>query len=232
MENGERLCPFCKAEIKGGDEVKFCTTCGRDISSADDVGAGFESVAEPTPKKSRKKPIIIGIAAAVIIGVIILIVSGRSSNKGELTIDEYLLYAEEFLEYSYNAGANLEEISDTVQRYWYENIYDDKHGADINDAILYAMSDKSSEIELVKTYDDKLKDMYKKVKNIPEGLSEDERDEAKEVRDAVKELYNVYSDFYTFATEPSGSFNTYSERNDSLTDQFTSKYNALKNLLE
>ena len=94
------------------------------------------------------------------------------------------------------------------------------------------MSDKSSEIELAKTYDDKLKDMYKKVKNIPEGLSEDERDEAKEVRDAVKELYNVYSDFYTFATEPSGSFNTYSERNNSLTDQFTSKYNALKNLLE
>ena len=80
--------------------------------------------------------------------------------------DEYIKNVDDFLSLSYEAGNNLEDITNTIQDYWYENIVDDKHGADIDEAVHNATLDKSNEITQAKIYDNQLNSLYSKIKNI------------------------------------------------------------------
>ncbi|EGT3678908.1 TPA: hypothetical protein OUL15_002884 [Clostridioides difficile] len=133
----------------------------------------------------------------------------------------------DFQEKSYVAGANLEDIADTIQTYWKENIYEKKHGSNIDAAIFAAMLDKSDEIEKSKKYDDELLKIYSKLKSVPEG-SEDLND----ILSTIEKFYNSYTDFHSFATEPSGSYVDYSASNNTKTDEFLSNYRALENSIK
>ncbi|HBF0011381.1 TPA: hypothetical protein KOX25_003083 [Clostridioides difficile] len=133
----------------------------------------------------------------------------------------------DFQEKSYVAGANLEDIADTIQTYWKENIYEKKHGSNIDAAIFTAMLDKGDEIEKSKKYDDELLKIYSKLKSVPEG-SEDLND----ILSIIEKFYNSYTDFHSFATEPSGSYVDYSASNNTKTDEFLSNYRALENSIK
>ena len=56
--------------------------------------------------------------------------------------------------------AKSNNIADTVQTYWHENIWEDMHGDDINDAIMYALYDKSDEVNDAETYDTRIEVLY------------------------------------------------------------------------
>lgn len=90
-----------------------------------------------------------------------------------------------------------------------------------------AILDKKDEIDLVKTYDEKIQSLYSKLKSIPEG-SEDLSD----VLNIISDTYNSYTNFYDFAIEPSGNYNEYSDKNSSKTDDFLDKYRILENYIE
>ena len=139
------------------------------------------------------------------------------------------------MELSYYAGVNLEDISDTVQDYWYEYIWFDKYDKDdsiTNLGVLKALGAKSDEIDDAEDYDAKMEQYYLELKNIPEAISNDDLYEVKNIRDAVIDLYDVYVTFYDLATDPSGSYDSYSVANNKTTDQFIGCYEELNDLLK
>ena len=231
----KNVCGKCGNELQDGQE--FCPKCGHKagVTVDNNINAAinqFNAGVEKKKKKSKVLPIVIAAVLAVAVAVGVFVSNTLSAKKAEETRKEYIANVEEFLSLSLTAGSNLEYIADTIQTYWHENIWEDKHGDDINVAILYAMADKSDEIDQAEEYDTKMKNLYSKIKKVPDGLSEEDIDDIEELCDAVKDLYNVYTDFYSLATDPSGNYNSYSDSNNETTDEFLSCYRALKNLLD
>ena len=234
-EPKKNVCGKCGAELQEGQE--FCPKCGQKVGLAveADVNSAinqFNSGVEKKNKKNKSLPIIIAVSVIVIAALGVFISNALGAKKGEEARNEYIANVEEFLSLSLTAGSNLEDIADTVQKYWYENIWEDKHGSDINSAILYALIDKSDEITEAENYDSQMKTLYSQIKKVPDGISDENSDEIREICAAVKDLYNVYTDFYSLATDPSGNYNSYSESNNDTTDEFLSCYRALENLLD
>ena len=231
----KNICDKCGNELQDGQE--FCPKCGHKVGAVVDTAANaaidqFNAGVEKKKKKSKVVPIVIAAVLAIAVAVGAFVSNTMGAKKAEEAKKEYIQNVKAFLALSLTAGANLEDISDTVQRYWHEHIYDDKHGSSIDSAILYALIDKSEEINQAEEYDGQMKALYSKIKNVPNGLAEEDADEIEELRDAAKDLYNIYTDFYSLATDPSGSYNTYSEDNNDTTDEFLSCYRALENLLD
>lgn len=231
----KNICDKCGNELQDGQE--FCPKCGHKVGAVVDTAANaaidqFNAGVEKKKKKSKVVPIVIAAVLAIAVAVGAFVSNTMGAKKAEEAKKEYIQNVEAFLALSLTAGSNLEDISDTVQRYWHEHIYDDKHGSSIDSAILYALIDKSEEINQAEEYDGQMKALYSKIKNVPNGLAEEDADEIEELRDAAKDLYNIYTDFYSLATDPSGSYNTYSEDNNDTTDEFLSCYRALENLLD
>ena len=250
LGDGQAFCPRCGTP-KAAPQKKYCKGCGLELQEAqafcprcgqkvdipvdpqlhsfiDQYNAGITQ----QQKNTKMVPIVLAIVAVVVIIIGILISNAVSAKRAEELRDEYLATAEEFLSLSLTAGSNLEDIADTVQTYWYENIWEDKHGYDINDAIYYALLAKSSEISLAESYNTRLRNLYSQLKKVPDGVSDEDKDDLEDICDAIKDLYNVYADYYTLATDPSGSYNSYSESNGDLTDEFLSSFRALDNLLD
>ena len=231
----KNVCGNCGAELEDGQA--FCPKCGHKAGVAVDSNVNaainqFNAGVEKKKKKSKALPIILAVVLVAAIAIGVFVSNTLSAKKAEEARDEYIENVEEFLSLSLTAGSNLEDIADTIQTYWYENIWEDKHGDDINDAILYALIDKSDEIDQAEEYDTKMKDLYSKIKKVPDGLAEEDVDDIEELCEAVKDLYNVYTDFYSLATDPSGNYNSYSDSNNDTTDEFLSCYRALENLLD
>lgn len=235
LDTNKKVCGKCGAELQEGQE--FCPKCGQKSGLAVDTAVNsaisqFNASVEKKKKKSKALPIIIAVVLVACIGVCVVISNIIGQKEAEEAYNDYIANVEQFLSLSLDAGSNLEDIADTIQQYWYENIWEDKHGSDINDAILYSMIDKSDEITQAKTYDSQMKSIYSKIKSVPDGISSKDKDEIEELCKAVKNLYNVYTDFYSLATDPSGNYNSYSDDNNKTTDEFFSCYRALENLID
>lgn len=225
-------CPRCGTEIQEGHD--FCPVCGNKLSLAIDanVHSAINTFNTSLEKKKKKKWIIpVAIGVFVMIASIAGILIGKAvhARRIEEARQQYLRTAEEFASYSLTAGSNLEDIADTIQEYWYDCIWFDMYGDDIDTAIYYALLDKSTEISLAKTHKTKMDNLYSQLRYLPDGVSDRH---TQQVHDAVVKLYNVYLDFYNFATDPSGSYNTFSEGNKTKTDNYIEAYRALDNLLD
>lgn len=231
----KNVCANCGAELQEGQE--FCPKCGQKAGFAVDAAVNsaisqFNAGVEKKKKKSKALPIIIAVVLVACIGIGLVVSNIMGQKKAEEAYNDYIANVEEFLSLSLTAGSNLEDIADTIQEYWYDNIWNDMWGDDINDAILYAMIAKSDEITQAETYDSQMKSLYSKIKNVPDGISDEDKDEIEELCEAVKELYNVYTDFYSLAIDPSGNYSSYSDDNNETTDEFLSCYRALENLID
>lgn len=231
----KNVCGKCGAELQDGQE--FCPKCGQKVGLAVDSNVSsainqFNAGVDKKKKKAKVLPIILAIIAVIAIAAVVIGGKISGAKKAEAAKDEYLANAKTFKSKIYTAGSNLEDIADTIQKYWYENIWEDKHGSDIDEAILYAMIDKSDEIDKAEKYDSELATLYSKLKRVPDNISEEDKEEIKEICDAVKDLYNVYSEFYDLATDPSGNYNSYSDNNNDTTNEFIKYYKKLDNLLD
>lgn len=243
MEN--KFAGFCTACGAGFEENQsFCEKCGQKIErrtaatieTTTPAGNGSTVVEttiryEVNTKKIRN--IIIAIVAVIAcLGIGTVAINAINTARAEEAKEEYLDNAEEFMTLVLDAGVNLEDISDTVVDYWYDCIWNDMYGDDINQAVATALSDKSDEIEEAEEYDKKVNDLYKKLKKVPDNLSDDDREELKEICTVIKKMYNVYTQYYSMATDPTGSYESYVDENLERTDEFLEVYNELESLLE
>jgi hypothetical protein len=210
------------------------------------------NLANASVVKKNKDRTVGYIATAVVVFAVVILVGGFISNaistkKAEEArriaearkAEEVRRVLEAKKLYLYNvslfqlrmlaAGSNLEDIADTIERYWHENIYANRHGADINSAIRHAQIDKMSEISNARTQKDEIDGLYKSVRNLPDDLRNDS--DLRDIRDAARDLYNSYTSFYSLAISPTGSYTSYSADNNKKTDDFVSKSRVLSSLL-
>lgn len=211
-----KFCSECGEEVVDGH--KFCPKCGKAVD-------GQLKIAKKQLINKKYFYIAGGIAICIIIGIVAnLYVKEQKQKEARYT---YLSNIKEFHREIISAGANVEDIADTVQDYWNEYIFEKKHGSSIDSAVFSAMFDKSKEIEQAKNDNEQLLSLYRKIKVVPEG-SED----LSEYTNLIDNVYNSYTDFYSIATKPTGNFSQYSNANNDKTDKFLSDYRALNNLVE
>lgn len=214
------------------DDKKYCTNCGGIITEGQlfcaKCGTKINSEKNNKIKLKNNKKYFIGILGLIIIIVsAVLINNSVQKEEQQKARIEYLKSVKEFQVNLLIAGINLEDIADTTQKYWYENIYEDKHGSDINEAIINASLDKSSQISKAEEYNEELKELYTTLKEIPKG-SED----LSELLDIISNVYNSYTDFYDLAIYPEGNYNQYSENNNDKTNDFLDSYRELSNYID
>ncbi|WP_024622386.1 zinc ribbon domain-containing protein [Metaclostridioides mangenotii] len=234
-DTSTRFCGSCGIEAR--EDQRFCSKCGASLK-----GQIKNNKIKLFVKNLNKKDLgLILLAVFLTIFTVFYTINQENIKAAEIEaqkIEEeqalllenrasYVGNIETFVDKIYLAGANLEDIADTTQKYWHENIYEDKHGSDINEAIFAAMLSKSSEITTAKTYDGELLDLYSNLQVVPEGC-----EDLQEMVNKIGELYNSYSDFYSLATDPNGNYNQYSSNNNSRTDEFLSSYRAVENMVK
>jgi hypothetical protein len=243
--------PTAKVCINCGNELpmdaEFCSNCGHKIvasapqmnpTTAPEINpaiAQYNSTVKEPKKESKKSGALIAAGIVLVLAIITGVILNNSTQEQKrqdaiaAARAMYIENAEEFCSLSLTAGSNLEDIADTVQQYWYDAIWKDYYSGDINIAIARALSAKSSAISTASTYDSQMKSLYNQLRHIPEGLEDDYT--IKELNKAIKDLYNIYTDYYDFATDPSGSYNSFSASNGDKTDDYIAAYKALSNLV-
>lgn len=231
-----KRCPNCGNEVEG--DFAFCNKCGQrldqpaPVAEANPAIAQFNaSIAQPKKKKGKTGLVVVSIILVVCILVGIFAANAMRKEREAAAKAGYLSDAQEFLSFSLTAGANVEKIVDTVQSYWYDSIWKDKYGSDINVAIAYALRDKKAEITLAETHYNTMTSLYNRLKSVPSDVADEDRAYLQNISNAVLELYGVYQEFYEMAIDPSGSYKTYSAANGELTDEFLDLYDELDKLL-
>lgn len=230
--NPSNVCANCKTILKDGQA--FCPSCGQKsglISNPEkrDAVEPHDVAVKKKVKLKKQVPILIGVVVVLAAAVGIYLFQSMRAKQLEEAKAAYLADAVSFVSLSYSAGVNLEDIADTVQQYWYDSIWYDMYQADIDVAIQTALSDKSTELYTALDHFAQMQILYGRLKTLPDRV-EDRYFE--DVCDAVKTMYNVYTSYYTFATDPSGNYNSFNADNKSKTDGYIAAYNALDNLLD
>lgn len=108
----------------------------------------------------------------------------------------------------------LDIVADDIYSYWYDAIYEDKYGGDINKAILYAQLENSENLDKIKANESEIQSLYKEVRDSDFSLE-------------VKAVMSAYTDYYEFVVNVSGSFKSYSADKETLKKALAS---ALKDL--
>ncbi len=103
----------------------------------------------------------------------------------------------------------LDVVADDIYSCWYDAIYDDAYGGDIDTAIAAALIDNASEIERIEELDGEINTAFQKVKNSDQS-------------ELVKDIMSAYSDYYELVINVSGSFKTYSEEKETVKKELAS----------
>ena len=108
----------------------------------------------------------------------------------------------------------LDIVADDIYDYWYDCIYDDAYGEDINLAIAMAQIDNEENLAELEALDIEITALFQKVKDGKHS-------------DAVKSAMSAYGDYYEHVVNVSGSFNSYSADKESLKKAFASALREL-----
>jgi len=108
----------------------------------------------------------------------------------------------------------LDSVADDIYSNWYDAIYEDEFGEDINLAILSARLEHRSDLERIEELDTEIVELFKKLKD---GSNSSE----------VKAIMAAYSDYYEFVVNVSGSFKSFSANKEMLKKELAS---SLKDL--
>ncbi len=103
----------------------------------------------------------------------------------------------------------MDELADDIYSNWYDAIYKDKFGENIDLAIASAMVDNKENVDRIKELDGQIAELFKKTKDLEQGK-------------LVKEVMSAYSDYYEFVINVSGSFKSYSADKETLKKELAS----------
>jgi len=122
---------------------------------------------------------------------------------------------EDFYENMCETQNLLDDVADTIYENWYDAIYNDEFGDDINVAIAAAQVTHQADLERIEALDTEIADLFKDLKD------------DKSYGETVKKVMSAYSDYYELVVNVSGSYKSYSEKKETLKKDFAS---ALKEL--
>lgn len=153
-------------------------------------------------KNALKKPMLLLIALVMTLSSINLIACKKNQS------------ATDFYEVVHETQEYLDIVADEIYDNWYNAIYNDYYGGDINWAITSALSSNEENISTIKANDEKIKELYKEAKDT-------------DFEEEVKAVMSAYSEYYELVINVSGSFNTYKDSKETLKKALSS---ALKEL--
>ena len=231
------ICEDCGMEIP--IDAKSCPQCGCPVSLKD-MGTNeqepqkveISSINLSNLKKSAKKILIVSILIIVAL-IICLIIKNNESKK---IIADYSNNLESATTMMLYGASEAESAGNLIKSVWYNTIYEewdsttDKytrskgHGfnSDFNDSLdaLFSDSDFLSKISDIKSNQETVANLMKKLQNPPE--------EYEEAYQAIKEFYDAYLDLTTLAISPSGHLQTYSNNFNDADTETLNCYTAMK----
>ncbi len=241
----QKICKECGKVISEEDTV--CPNCGCPVESIEQ-SQKVEVTGVKVSKKSKKMLAIIGVVALVICFIAVGISIVMKRNEEQKKIDEYNTYVDNVnsaCDNMLSSATSSESICNLTKSVWYNAIYKksdkttDKYTKkastsyrgtqyysfvdDFNEALenLFSDSDISKKIDSIESSQDSVNELMKKLQNPPEEL--------KDCHDAIFELNDVYNGLVSLATEPSGSYSSYSSDVTSKISEFKNKYTNIKN---
>jgi len=171
------------------------------------------------PKKSYKNLIIwIATSFAILVAVIatIFVIKYFSDKKAaeELKKNQQLAY-EEYMDdaYDFYAGIaadaiKLVEIGNDVEKYWYDAIWENEYGGNVDLAVDNAFLINSSDMNTIKSNYSTYELMFDELCEIPEG---EKKSELENSREEITNLWKAYEELYHVVTEPAGSIVTFAD---------------------
>ena len=141
--------------------------------------------------------------------VIPLIASCGTTSPTSLSPSKSFENENEFYEVVSETQELLDIVADDIYTYWYECIYNDKYLENINYAIACAKLDNKENIDKIETNNEKIKDLYSKIRD-------------GELKAEVKAVMQAYNDYYALVIEVSGSFNSYSANKETCKKELSS----------
>lgn len=217
---GTDICPKCGCPLLG--EIQYNKSV---------KGETVEPKTNNTINKSKRKTIttIICIIAIVLIACLCVI-----AIKGKQTKEDYynnLCIAT----YSMLSGAaDAEEAGNLIRSVWYNSIYEKsepstdkytkKNGkfySDFNDALSKLFSDStfSKKIGEIESNQSEVASLLKKLQN--------PHDDYSDAYDALMKFYDAYCDLTACATNPTGTFQTYTSKLSTADDDVMKAYNSM-----
>lgn len=237
------ICEECGTELQPDAEV--CPNCGCPVNTAEEPGEEAPQKVEvtavnlPQMNKNTKKYIII--AAIAVIAIIAAIFIGKgihNSNLEKQAAERSAQYIAdiETASFSMLMGAiDAEDAGNLIKKVWYNSIYEERDSEtdkytrpngyfldDFNDALTYLFLDEDF-IELcdgIEANQELVSGMMKELKNPPE--------EHEDAYDAIRELYDAYTDLTNLAINPSGNLSSFSENFNEADSEVANCYDAMK----
>lgn len=190
-----------------------------------------ESVADKAPvqRNVKSKTLLIVIAVAVVVIAAIVIGFAVNSHQEQVRQEQEAAAAQAAAEAAYNqyiddlnesmilmisGAAEAETLGNTTRNVWNSAIFDHSEDAwdeeirkyysdDFNDALskLYSDPDVVKKVSEIKSNQDKVNELYKKLQDPPEGLAN--------AYSAYEDMHDAYVKLTRLATSPTGSLQSY-----------------------
>ncbi len=202
------VCGKCGAGLKPGQE--FCSSCGQRAGLQLDstVNSAIEQFNANVEKKKKTKmsPAIIVIALVVASIVGYFAYSTIQTKKKEEAAATYLSRVEEFAIKVLGSGIELEDICNEIQTAWSAYVsskyYNGTKPSSPDAAVLLATIEKLSEASYVRTNKTTIDALYSDLLTVPD----EDNSTLTETLSVVKELYDIYCDFYDCGLETTGTY--------------------------
>lgn len=233
------ICEECGAEIPQGADS--CPNCGCPVPVDGEENAEAPQKVELTSVKipkldQRKKKIVVGsiIGVIVLIAAISLIISQmRQATAAQLSAD----YSENISTVSaaiLSSAIQTEEAGNLIHDVWYNCIFEENDPEtneytrpngyyldDFNDALANLFSDEtfSQQLSSIKNDQETVTDLMRKMSDPPE--------EFEDAYEALRELFDAYTEFTNLVINPSGNLQTFTSNFNDADSALLNCYNAM-----
>ena len=233
------ICEECGAEIPQGADS--CPNCGCPVPVDGEENTEAPQKVELTSVKipkldQRKKKIVVGsiIGVIVLIAAISLIISQmRQATAAQLSAD----YSENISTVSaaiLSSAIQTEEAGNLIHDVWYNCIFEENDPEtneytrpngyyldDFNDALANLFSDEtfSQQLSSIKNDQETVTDLMRKMSDPPE--------EFEDAYEALRELFDAYTEFTNLVINPSGNLQTCTSNFNDADSALLNCYNAM-----
>ena len=233
------ICEECGAEIPQGADS--CPNCGCPVPVDGEENTEAPQKVELTSVKipkldQRKKKIVVGsiIGVIVLIAAISLIISQmRQATAAQLSAD----YSENISTVSaaiLSSAIQTEEAGNLIHDVWYNCIFEENDPEtneytrpngyyldDFNDALANLFSDEtfSQQLSSIKNDQETVTDLMRKMSDPPE--------EFEDAYEALRELFDAYTEFTNLVINPSGNLQTFTSNFNDADSALPNCYNAM-----